>query len=296
MFNRPFFLHLRMKSFQHILLLLILYMLSEVCVGQRPYPFVKHNNMEIFELPQELIEISGLIDVDTAFLAIQDESGCIYLLTPNNFAVRSKLNFSWAGDYEAMVEKEGGVWVVDSRGILFDLTNDENSFHVNNILQLPDTKHEFEGIWQDSNLDELYLISRKSQKRGKTPGDRYIWMFDQIERNLERYLQIPLDEVWQKLLEFSNINTWRYTVNKNLPLSDLTKDLKSQNWLILCSKPAAVIVLDSKGSLVDVIELDSQILPQPEALCFDHNGNLIIASEGLLGPARIVRYKKLQKK
>lgn len=268
-------------------------MLSEVCEGQRPYPFVKHNNMEIFELPQELIEISGLIDVDTAFLAIQDESGYIYLLSPNDFVITAKLNFSWAGDYEAMVEKEGGVWVIDSRGILFDLTNDENSFHVNNILQLPDTKQEFEGIWQDSNLNELYLISRKSQKRGKTPGDRYIWMFDLTEKNLERKLRIPLDEVWQKLLDFSNINTWRYTVNKNLPLSDLTKDLKSENWLILCSKPAAVIVLNSKGSLVDVIELDSQILPQPEALCFDHNGNLIIASEGLLGPARIVRYKKL---
>lgn len=271
-------------------------MLSEACEGQKPYPFVNHNNMEIFELPQELIEISGLIDVDTAFLAVQDESGCIYSLSPNDFVISAKLNFSWAGDYEAMVEKEGGVWVVDSRGILFDLTNDDNSFHVNNILQIPETNQEFEGIWQDSNLDELYLISRKSQKRSNAPDERYIWMFDQVEKNLEKKMQIPLDEVWQKLLEFNNINTWRYTVNKNLPLSDLTKDLKSQNWLILCSKPAAVIVLNRKGSLVDVIELDSQKLPQPEALCFDHNGNLIIASEGLLGPARIVRYKKLQKK
>jgi len=251
--------------------------------------------MEVFELSQELIEISGLIDVDTAFLAIQDESGLIYILSSNDYSIRNKMKFSWPGDYEAIVGQEGGALVLDSRGILFDLAHNEDQFHVDNIMQFPELKQEFEGIWHDSDNDELFLISRKSHQRNKPSSEKYIWTYDLSENILEKSIRIPLDDVWQKMMEFSNVKTWGYKVNQNLPLSDLTKDLKSKHWLILCSKPAAVIILSRKGSLIDVIELDNQVLPQPEAICFDHNGNLIIASEGILGPARVVRYNILQK-
>lgn len=270
-------------------------MLSTACEGQKPYSFVHPENMEVFELPQELIEISGLIDVDTTFMAIQDESGSVYLLSPDNFSIKKVMNFAWPGDYEAMVEKDSGLWVVDSRGILFDLKLRGDNFSVNNILQLPENNQEFEGVWQDSDKDKLLLISRKARKRSNVPDERYIWSFDPLEQKLEKSILIPLDEVWQNLMGFSNIDTWRFSVNRNLPFSDLTKDIKSGKWLILCSKPAAIIVLDRSGDLESVIELDNQILPQPEALCFDKHGNLIVASEGLLGPARIVRYRKTHK-
>jgi len=251
--------------------------------------------MEIYNLPQELIEISGIIDVDSAFFAIQDESGSIYQLATDDFTIRNRYKFAWPGDYEALVGRQGGIWVVDSRGILFDLTKNENSFHVNNILQLPDSKYEFEGVWKDPGIDNLFLISRKSQKHKRATEERYIWIFDPIEKNFQKNIRIPVEEIWQRLLDFSNIQTWRYTVNINLPFSDLTRDLNLEHWLILCSKPAAVIVLNREGNLLDVIELDNKTLPQPEALCFDHDGNLIIASEGLLGPARIVKFKKSEK-
>lgn len=252
--------------------------------------------MEVFDLSQDLLEISGLINVDTAFLCVQDELGRVYCLSTEDFSISKYFDFAWPGDYEAIVGKANGVWIADSRGILFDLLLNENrdELIVNNIVQIPDNKKEIEGIWYDNGSNEIFLLSRKSMLSGKSLDNRFIWIYNYKEQVLRHHINIPILEIWKRLFDFSNVNSLRFSVDMNLPFSDLTKDVHANQWLILCSKPSALIILNENGVLLDVIELDNIILPQPEALCFDMEGSLIIASEGRNSPARIVRFRKSQ--
>ncbi len=256
-----------------------------------PYPFVNHDNMEVFDLSQELLEISGLVSVGSAFLAIQDEAGILYSLNPTDFTIVERETFAWPGDYEAITHVGDSLWVVDSRGILYEMSRKNDISSLNSIMQLPDSKKDYEGVWKDMKDEFLYLICRKANRGKKSLTERYIWVFNPEKEVFVDSLKIPMEDIWNYLLDFGNSANWSTPLDRNLAFSDLTRDAITNNWLLLNNSPASVIILNSDAKLLGIIELDNKVLPQPEALCFDQLNNLIIASEGILGPARIVRFR-----
>lgn len=73
-----------------------------------------------FRLPRTLHEISGLaIVADTAIIAVQDEIGVIYGLSPVDGSIRWTTDFSDRGDFEGVEIVGDSVWVVRSDGRLF---------------------------------------------------------------------------------------------------------------------------------------------------------------------------------
>lgn len=249
--------------------------------------------MEVFELDQELIEISGICCDTSGIWAVQDEGGWVYQLDEAGFRILSRSSFGWPGDYEAISCSGSGLLVVDSRGVGYKLQKEGSGWAVDNIWSFPDHKMEYEGVWQDPRTSLLYLIGRKPGKRVESRYDRSIWVFDPEKKEMTDKIPIPIADIWSRMIDFKTSDNPGIKADNNLPFSDLTQDPATSNWLILCCNPASIIVLTRQGELKEVMELDQQILPQAEGICIDPRGAIIVASEGLFGPPRAVRFKKL---
>ena len=51
-----------------------------------------------------------------------------------------------------------------------------------------------------------------------------------------------------------------------------------------------LIILDNHGSIINILDLDRNILNQPEGICFSENGDLFISNENKNGTANILRF------
>ena len=62
------------------------------------------------------------------------------------------------------------------------------------------------------------------------------------------------------------------------------------NLYILAHVGKMILIVDRKGSILHYLSIDPAILPQPEGICFDTDGVLYIASEGVEAEAVLAVY------
>ena len=77
-----------------------------------------------WELPKELLEISGLSYIDgNRFACVQDEQGKIFIYNIASSSVEKKISFGGMGDYEGLAVVGETIWVLRADGKLFEVNN-----------------------------------------------------------------------------------------------------------------------------------------------------------------------------
>ena len=275
--------------------LLILLNICTAC-GQSSQSKTDSPDIKVINLEQELLEISGLVVTDSLIIAVQDEAGMLYSLSDKDWSILDRLDFGLPGDYEAICIRNGKIYVVDSRGIIYELKKHNDEIILINMYALNYPEVEYEGIWVEESGEYAYLVGRKAQNNSKLAySERYIHLYSFENLTEEKSIRIPVEKIWTFYVEMERRYPLVTAIGSELRFSDLLHDDDSGNWFILCSRPALLIELNSGGALEDIIEIDPSILPQPEAMTWTSDGGLAVASEGVLGPARIIIFPPRKK-
>lgn len=229
------------------------------------------NDFEILNkvnLDKELKEISGLTYYkEGKLLAIQDEDGKLFLLDENSGEVLNTWKFGKKGDYEGLCVVKEVVYILLSNGDLvrFDLKTEESSFIENTVF----SKQEFEGICYHQLKNQLIL----SCKTNKSSKNKNLEFFSYSLTN-QTYSTSALFKISKKDIEKS--------FGMDLPgvkASGIVQNPINNRFYIIASIGSSLLELNEDFELIKVRALNSSF-KQPEGICINSNGELLISNEG----------------
>lgn len=285
-----------------LVLLIVSACQSQPAVPRAPLPetvpYTFDAPARVFELPDELDEISGLTVYDDAHLAaVQDEDGQFYLLSIETGEVVRVVKFGKDGDYEGIERVGDRLWVLESDGTLYEVdaeAGDEADARRHKTAL--SSRYDTEGLVYDAAQHRL-LIACKEYPGKKRKGQKTIYAFDLEKQDLldNPVFSISTDAV-EAYLEDHALND---AVRDGLePVADagrfkpsaLAVHPQTQHLYVLSSVRKALIVLDAEGSLVAVTSLPASLFAQPEGMAFLPDGDLFISSEARGGTATLLRF------
>ncbi len=259
-----------------------------------------------WSLPNELMEISGIsLSADgTTLLAVQDELGLLYWINKETGTLIRKAEFWKEGDYEDIEVTSGAIYIVKSTGTLYRIQHageaDQMVDKFNTSLN--NTKADVEGLCFDPAGNRLLLACKAPSGTSNVDSlERNIFAFDPItqalsekpvfsirQADVQAYLKATADDpATAKIAAYFNKEK-----KEAFPLTPSAIAVHPlSGHLYLCSSGGRLlVVLDVKGAILHISKLDKSLLPQPEGMCFDQNGDLYLSSEGNDGPATLVKY------
>lgn len=257
---------------------------------------------KLYTVPVELVEISGISFVsDSVLVAVQDEEGILFFYDLNKEAITQQYEF-WKGkDYEDLAVVGNDLWIVNSSGALYELKNFKNGPSKPNVFKtVLKEENNIEGLALDKKNNRL-LLAVKDLSMDGDEKEKDIYAFDLKTKTLNtqpvfsiRLSEIEtffkgdeIEEVSKKILKaVGNQN-----LNKVFRTSALAFHPKTGELYVLSSLNNIIAVLDQKGSITKVLELDGKEFIQPEGLAFTQDGRLFVSNEGQGKQANIIQLK-----
>ena len=288
-----------------ILLILFLVYFTVLSQDNDKYKLFEHNSYEFpyqlaepdksWELPNKLVEISGLSYIDKHRLAcVQDEKGNIYVFNLKTGKVERKIDFGDDGDYEGVEIVKNDAWVLKSNGTLYKVKDylEENEASGKKYTTALSGKNDTEGLAYDAYNNQLLIACKGHPFTDEKNGKEFkaIYGFD-LETKLmgsTPFLLIEMDTIKY----YKKYNTMAKLGVEFLAYFDSAKgDVSFQpsgiavhpitgNIYVLASVGNLLTVFSRMGDMLAMIELRSKYHPQPEGICFSPNGTLYIANEG----------------
>ncbi|WP_152425254.1 hypothetical protein [Nafulsella turpanensis] len=268
-------------------------------------PFLGYRLQEpeqVFELPEELEEVSGLHVVSEDLLLMnEDETASLYLYSLAEAALMQRVEWGEEGDYEGVALQGNTAFVVESGGDIYEIRNFRQ--------EEPEViKHENDGL-KGCDVEGLELLAGENKLllACKEGGDdeRSVYAFDLSSKKLmeepyrtfsfkaleEQLLQKPFDRFSKDLREmFDGGSSSDILFPSGIAVHPLTQDL-----YVLSAETKLLAVFDTAGKLKDVYELTHDQFLQPESIAFMPNGDLFIGNEGKGGEANILKFVYAQK-
>lgn len=250
-------------------------------------------------IPRELKEISGISFAnDSMVVAIQDETGIMFLFDLTKEAITRQWQFGDEGDYEDVAVAGNTVYIVSSSGTIFQIDNFLSQPAPAKKYKTPLTeKNNIEGLAWDEKNNRL-LVAAKD--RGlKSKEDKEIYAFDLATKklNTEPVYSIRLkeieaffkgDELEEASKDFLKA-LGNQKLNKVFRTSALTYHPKTGEIYVLTSLNNMIAVLSpSTGKIQRIIELVGPDYNQPEGLAFTSDGRLFVSNESNGKKANII--------
>lgn len=300
-FNKDLHTHRMNRNFA---LLLVLFFIScrnsdtrEVrTTGKTPVVSEIKNTVII---PRELKEISGISFAnDSTVVAIQDETGIMFLFDLTKETIIRKWQFGEDGDYEDVAVAGNTVYVVNSSGTVFQIDNFLTQPAPAKKYKTPLTeKNNIEGLAWDEKNNRLLLAAKDQGLKSKE--DKEIYAFDLATKtlNIEPAYSIKLSEIeaffkGDELEEASKDflkALGNQKLNKVFRTSALTYHPQTGDLFVLTSLNNMIAVLDSSsGQIQRIIELVGPDYNQPEGLAFTSDGRLFVSNESNGKKANII--------
>ena len=268
-------------------------------VGNLGYRF--NEPSEVFKLPDDLEEISGLATVSENYLLCnEDEEGKLYLFNIREAAVEEQKKWGKGGDYEGTAIIDGHAYVLKSNGTVYKVGNFRS--------QDPEVSEIKTGISEGCDAEGLTQLPGKKSlliacKEGNA-NTRNIYEYELEKETLrgELYLQLDLSDI-EKYFVTTGLDKVSLQLRKMLDPqgnsgvlfpSGIAIHPKTGDIYILSSK-SKLLVVYSKGVLKEAVELTHELYRQPEAITFTPNGDLYIGNEGNGGKANILKFVYDQK-
>ncbi len=223
-----------------------------------------------WKLPKSLKEFSGMTILPNGQIAmVQDEKGVIYFFDPDTGEVVDELKFKKKGDFEGITFLSGHFYVLQSDGHLFEVnatSKQERSY------RLPfDADNDLEGITSDGRY--LYVCPKEnSGLYGAEANNKIIWQLDPRDFFLPPKAVISLSK--SAYLKNTNKDRW-----KSIGFSGIAVHPTSGMFYVLSHRSHEVMVFSPDGEITTVWSYPKKLLPQAEAITFDHQGYLLIGSE-----------------
>ncbi|MFC2112633.1 SdiA-regulated domain-containing protein [Bacteroidota bacterium] len=261
-----------------------------------------------YKLPSYLEEISGLSYCQSGKLAcVQDEKANIYVLELGKKLNISTYKFGKDGDYEDIAVVGKTVYVIRNDGSIYRVKNFmEEDKKVKKYKTALSAKNDTEGMAFDPLSNSLLIACKGSPSIGKdniNKGYRAVYRFDLEEKEL---LEKP-----QFLIDLNNLDNYRdkssfskfsAKLAKRLGLVESETSFKPSGISIhplygdiylISSIGKLMIVMDRRGKILEIQDLDDNLFRQPEGICFSPSGELYISNEGQGGKGYILKFKPL---
>ncbi len=256
-------------------------------------PYNLANPSHIINLVSEdLREISGLspTDVEGQYLAIADEKGEIFFVDgAGGGAITRRVLFRDKGDFEGVEMVGTCLFAVKSNGDVFEIGRWKRKSPSVREYETPLRKEDdVEGLGYDAKRNALLMACK-----GNTDSSylRKIYAFDLNSKKLSDqpvYTVDPLEV--NRLVPHIPGENEHFFSPSGIAVHPITGDV-----YVLSSAQKRLVVLDyATGVIKYAIRLDKKMLPQPEGISFDFNGDLVLSSEGKKGEGLIMRYRFLE--
>jgi len=270
------------------------------------FPYHVNQPLQLWKLPKNLVEISGLGYIDEDRLAcVQDEKGNIYIFNLNTGEIESKIDFGDDGDYEGLEIVDDDAWILKSKGDLYRVKHfrDDDRRKLKKYEIPLSRKNEPEGIAYDPFTHALLLPCKGhpfiDSKEGR--NTKAVYLFDLATKTLKEEPEFLIDLDTLKTIKnfntmsllglalLSSIDYSRGDVTfqpSGIAVHPLTGDI-----YIIGAVGNMLLVLDREGAIRAVVELRSSLFLQPEGICFSPSGDLFIANEGKDQKATILQFR-----
>ncbi|NNE26947.1 MAG: hypothetical protein HKN09_08905 [Saprospiraceae bacterium] len=274
--------------------------------AQYQFPYKLSNVETVWSLENELIEISGLsfCSSDSSIWAINDEKGLAYKLNSENGKIVTRKKFASIGDYEGIECIDDRLFVVKSNGDVYTLYNDDRNAEISKTEL--SSANDIEGLAYDKTTHSLILACKGSpalRDHPKKKNRKATYAFDLKKNELGDKAYFEIHD--SMLLNFiSNQNSLMGLGSsaikkhkdrvKSFSPSAIAVHPYDDTYYILSSVGKLLVVYDKESGLKHIEFLDKNIHYQPEGICFNNEGNMLIANEGkgLIAKVHVFKMKE----
>ncbi|MBF2709445.1 SdiA-regulated domain-containing protein [Flavobacterium soyangense] len=240
---------------------------------------------EIWEMPIELKEISGIVKLDNQkIIGENDEEGKLFIYDLKNKLIEKTILFAKKGDYEDIAINEETAYILRSDGIIFEIkdykTEPKTTKHHTFLSKDDDT----EGMFFDEENNRL-LIACKGNS-GVVNEKKVVLVYEFVLDNNSLNPK-PIISISQK-----DIRT-KYKNTNNFAPSGIAIHPITKNIFVITSVGKMMAEYSPQGKLLHVFDLDYPYFQQPEGISFSQNGDLYISNEAKGSKANILRFKYL---
>ena len=236
-----------------------------------------------WEMPQELVEISGIAWLDKdRFACVQDELGKIFIYSLASRSVVNEIPFGDAGDYEGIAVTGGTAYVVRADGKLFEVAGFESGKpSVKQYATHLTVKQDVEGLCYDAKGGRLLVSIKGSETH--TKDYKGIYGFDLSSKTMAKEPVYKIDLTQPALTSGKKKNTFQP--------SDLEIHPKSGDLYITDAATGKLAVMKTSGEVTQVYSLSKSEFTQPEGISFNNQGEMFISNEGAKGKGNILKVK-----
>ncbi len=252
------------------------------------FPYDLRRPDHTYYLPKDLVEISGMAYYrPDEVLIIQDEKASIYLYSLAQDKIVKEVDFGKNRDYEGIAYTVDDIYVLEMDGDLHRVQDFLGiAPKIDKFETLFSYRNDTEGLCYDPVTSSLLIAPKEKGLEGTNPEQRGIYAFDLAEERLQSRPVFTIDQI--------DLGQLVYGKNRTYPFkpSAIAIEPETNNIYVLASVGKVLLVIDRNNEILQVEMLDRTMLPQPEGLTFDNNGDLLISSEGKNGRGMIVRFSK----
>lgn len=274
--------------------------------GEDLFPYDLENPDARYKLPGYLEEISGLSYYGKGKLAcIQDEKAMIYILNLEQEKIVKKHDFGADADYEDIAVVGKTAYVLQNDGQIIRIVDFKKKERTVKKYKTPlKEKNDTEGMAYDPLSDCLLIACKASPSIDKDKpyeGYKAIYKFDLQKEVLDETPLFLIDlERLDSYIDHNVFTRLSIKVAKRLRLIESETSFQPSGIAIhplygeiyiVSSVGKLLIILDRRGKVMDVKELDPKLFRQPEGICFSPTGDMYISSEGQGGKGYILKFK-----
>jgi hypothetical protein len=292
---------------------------TTVAAAVAPFDFAAP--VSVLPLPKSLREISGLIALDGERVAcIQDEKGQFFEVRLNDGVLLTKVRFGPDGDYEGLARVPGAWFAVRSDGVLLRMREVDGSLQAAEAFVLALPQRDCEALCVDRDGTRLLVAGKAQPEGGAAEQDRrfvYAWDLATAQLVSEPALQLSVEAILAAAVARGLTTPTKASKSSQgvpvagpsddpevaalatappprahlaLRITELAVNPSTGDVWILSAQDRVLLAVDRRGALVWLHTFAEALLPQPEALAFLPDGDLLVASEGRDGPAVLVRF------
>lgn len=255
-----------------------------------PVPYDMEGPSQSFDLNNpDLKEISALSPTDQKdiYASIADEKGVVYFLDAvHGGAIVKTVAFRDKGDFEGVEMVGKDIWALKSDGKLFEISHYDapDTMQVHEFETPLEKKNDLEGLCFDAKRNAL-LMACKEKTDSIYP--RHVYAFDLKTKqfNPDPVYTIDPNEVNNLVPYYGNEKRHAFSP------SGIAIHPKTGEVYMISTALKRMIVLDyATGKIKAAVRLDKELMPQPEGIAFDPEGNMYLCSEGKKGDGLLLKF------
>lgn len=250
-----------------------------------------------WKLPSQLIEVSGnaWIDKDHLIL-IEDLHPDLYYIKIDDKQATLEKTIPFAEqekekvDIEDVTYADNNVYALWSHGVLFKISDWQGKPAIEKIKTGLKKENNTEGLCYDPVTKKLLIACKDDPGLpDEKKSAKAVYEFDLNKSALD---SLPFLVIHKK--DFEKITDEKIAFNPSaIAVHPITHDV----YLLSTRDNKGMVVYSHDGTIKSYQEIDKDLMPQPEGICFSPEGKLYISSEGKKGePGNLFEFDSLSTK